>query len=187
MGGDAPTTRYHAFAIILHWVMALAFFVMLASGFVMVQDDLLVASDKYKVYQWHKSGGVLLLLAFFVRLVVRIMTHPPHLPAYFKRLDVIAAKVGHWALYGLMLAMPITGWVMVSSSVYGLPTIVFDMFEWPHIPGISGDETINEIAKNAHEFLAFVFLGVILLHIAAVIKHAVIDKDNLLTRMGWKV
>lgn len=178
-------SRYHGLTVALHWVMALSFFVMLGSGFVMGNLESLEPSMKFKLYQWHKSGGVLLLIAFFVRLGVRLFMGAPPLPKSFKRLDIVAAKIGHWALYGLMIAMPVTGWVIVSSSGYGLPTLVFNVFEWPHIPGLAGNKMLRSIAGNAHEILAFVFAFVIALHVAAVVKHVVKDKVNLLPRMWW--
>lgn len=181
---DTPL-RYHGITVALHWLMALSFFVMLTSGFVMSNAESLEPSIKFKLYQWHKSGGVLLLLAFFVRLGMRLWRAAPILPASFKKLDIVAAKWGHWGLYGLMIAMPVTGWVIVSSSGYGLPTLVFNWFEWPHIPGLAGNKMLRSIAGQAHLILAFVFAFMIAAHVAAVVKHALKDKVNLLPRMWW--
>jgi cytochrome b561 len=95
------------------------------------------------------------------------------------------AKIGHWALYGLMLAIPLTGWAMVSSSVYGLPTIVFGWFEWPHLPGLAANVLVHEVAEEAHWYLALALLFLLTAHIGAVVKHARVNKHNLLTRMWW--
>ena len=176
--------RYNNIAIILHWVMALAFFMMLGSGIVMEYADI-DNSLKFQLYQWHKSGGVLLLLAFFLRIVWRLISHAPKLPETFQSWEKFAAKAGHIGLYALMLLLPLSGWVMVSSSVYGLPTIVFDIFEWPHIPGLEGNEEVENMAKFAHFIFAIAFGLLILGHIGAVIKHAVIDKENILKRMWF--
>lgn len=178
--------RYHTIAITLHWVMALAFILMLASGLIMAEDDLdLAKATRFAMYQWHKSLGVILLLAFFLRLVLRFVFKPPALPASFAKLEALGAKAGHWALYALMIAMPLSGWAMVSASVYGLPTIVFGLFEWPHLPGIAANKDVYEAANKAHEIMGTVFIGLILLHVAAVVKHWVVDKENLLRRMWW--
>lgn len=177
-------SRYNSFAIILHWVMAIAFFMMLGSGIVMTYGDF-DPSTKFQLYQWHKSGGVILLLAFFLRYGWRIFTKIPSLPQNFARWEIKAAKIGHWGTYALMLALPLSGWVMVSASVYGLPTIVFNLFEWPHIQGVQGNETVENYAKTAHFILAMLFAAMIAIHIAAVVKHAVKDQENLLHRMWW--
>jgi len=181
---DFIKTRYHSIAIILHWVMAICFMLMLCSGLVMTELEL----DKsfiFSLYQWHKSLGVLLLMAFFLRITIRLLFKPPALPKSFKALDMKAAKLGHWALYAAMIIMPISGWVIVSSSVYGLPTIVFNMFEWPHIPNIQGNLGIGDAAGEVHEIVAYIFIMLIVVHIGAVIKHKIFDKENLLTRMWW--
>jgi len=81
--------------------------------------------------------------------------------------------------------MPISGWIMVSSSIYGLPTIVFGLVEFPHFPGIAADQEIEELAKAIHGWLGLFFGLLIIIHIAAVIKHTVIDRHNLLHRMGF--
>lgn len=184
MAGTAQ--RYNTVAIILHWVMALGFFMMLGSGIAMSYFDL-EQSLKFNLYQWHKSGGVILLIAFALRITWRLITYKsiPALPESFPKLEKLAAHLGHYGLYAMMLLMPISGWIIVSSSVYGLPTIVFNLFEWPHIPGLQGNERIHEASELAHLVLAIIFGLLITGHIAAVIKHAVIDHENLLTRMWW--
>jgi cytochrome b561 len=175
--------RYHRLAIALHWVMALAFFAMLGSGLAMVHLEL-EQSLKFRMFQWHKSLGVLLLIAALLRLTIKLSTKQPALPETMKPIEKKAAKVGHWAFYGWMFALPIAGWVMVSASPYGLPTIVFGWFEWPHVPGIAAHETIEEFAEEVHAWLAYGFIVLIGMHIAAVVKHWVIEKENLLPRMG---
>ncbi|MEM7617141.1 MAG: YceI family protein [Pseudomonadota bacterium] len=181
--------RYNSVAIILHWAMALGFFIMLGSGIAMTYFEL-NQNLKFQIYQWHKSGGVLLLLAFGLRISWRIISQfllkqIPSLPEKLPKLEKLAAKLGHLGLYALMFALPLSGWVMVSSSVYGLPTIVFNWFQWPHIPGIQGNEMISNLSKNFHFYFAIAFGLMIFTHIAAVVKHAVKDKMNLMTRMWW--
>lgn len=176
--------RYNTIAIILHWLMAFGLIIMLISGFIMSYAEL-EKSLTFKLYQWHKGGGVLLLIAAFLRVAWRFASKVPSLPESFKGLEKLAAKAGHIGLYVLMFAMPISGWFMVSSSVYGLPTIVFGLFEWPHIPGVQSNEAVNGAAKSAHFVLGLLFVAFILGHVAAVIKHIIIDKENLLPRMWF--
>lgn len=182
---NALKTRYNSIAIILHWVMAICFILMLGSGLVMTEDGLLEKSKQFTLYQWHKSLGVLLLIAFFLRITIRVVSKPPALPQEFIKWERIAALAGHWGLYALMIAIPLAGWTIVSSSSYGLPTIVFGLFEWPHIPNISGNHAVEEIAREIHEILAYVLIFMIIVHVGAVVKHRVKDKINLLPRMWW--
>lgn len=178
-----PVQRYNSLAIILHWVMASAILLMLASGLTLAFAELEPAF-KFQLYQWHKSLGVFVLLVAILRLFIRVITKSPSLPPFSPK-ELIFAKIGHWALYFFMFALPISGWVMVSSSIYGLPTIVFGWFEWPHIPGIAANVSVSEFAKDTHWYLALVLMALLVGHVGAVIKHAVVDKHNLLTRMWW--
>jgi len=182
MTRDEEKKRYDTVAVILHWVMAVAFLLMLGSGLSMEYVPM-EQSLKFNMYQWHKSLGVLLIVAFVARLGWRLFHKPPALPASIKGPEAVAAKAGHIALYFCMIAVPVSGWVMVSSSVYGLPTIVFGWFEWPHIPGIAGNEGVNAAGRTAHWILAWFFGLCIIGHVAAVAKHAVFEKENLLPRM----
>lgn len=178
------TARYTSVAIALHWIMAIAFFLMLGSGVVMTYAPL-EQMTRFTLYQWHKSLGVILLAAFFLRIGWRLFHAPPALPPGIHGIELLAAKAGHYALYAMMLLLPLSGWAMVSSSPYGLPTIVFGLFEWPHIPKIGGNEAVQSVARTAHWVLALGFFLLILGHVAAVIKHALFEKENLLHRMWW--
>lgn len=176
--------RYTTIAIILHWVMAIAFLLMLGSGFAMAYLDV-PKSLKFNMIQWHKSLGIILLIAFFLRIGWRLWHKPPIL-AGFSHWEIVLSKLGHFGLYICMLVMPLSGWLMVSSSVYGLPTIVFNTFEWPHFPFIAGNETVQGAARFAHFIFALGFTALIIGHIAAVIKHGLWDKHPVLYRMLWR-
>lgn len=177
--------RYHGLAITLHWVMAAAVFFMLGSGLWLEYGPDIAPADKFALIQLHKSFGVCLLIAFFLRVAVRLWQKPPALPAHFPRLERLAADWGHRALYLLLFLMPFSGWVMVSSSPYGLPTMVFNVIEWPHIPGLGGNEAVQGPARLAHTVLAFTLIALLAAHVGAVAKHALFDRENLLRRMWW--
>ena len=164
--------------------MALAFFLMLGSGITLEYFEI-EKSFKFELYQWHKSGGVLLLIAILLRIIVKIVSQNPKLPTSFTKLEVTAAKAGHYALYIAMIAMVGSGWVMVSSSSYGLPTIVFGWFEWPHIPNLSGNKELNQLSKVIHFYGFITFIILILGHIGAVITHYKKENVNLIKRMWW--
>ncbi len=175
--------RYNWAAITLHWVMALSFFAQLTLGFVMTMATLNKVQE-FQIYQWHKSLGVLLLLAFFLRFAIRLFTQHPALPTTLAPWEKWLADAVHKALYLWMLLLPLTGWLMVSSSPLGLPTFVFGWFEWPHIPGVTGNLAVENFAKVSHTWLAYSFIVLIGLHIAGTFKHLIIDKVNILPRMG---
>ncbi|MEM6603751.1 MAG: cytochrome b, partial [Pseudomonadota bacterium] len=179
------TDRYASLLIIIHWIMAGGIFFMFGSGVVMTYAEL-TQDFQFRLYQWHKASGILIMLALGLRIVTRLSTFTPPLPVHFPKIEVIAAKLGHVALYGGMVLMVASGWIMVSSSSYGLPTLIFGWFSWPHIPGLAGNLFAERTAYLFH-FWSAIALGLFLLgHIAAVIKHRLIDKENLLTRLWWR-
>lgn len=182
---DKKQQKYHKAAIAIHWIMALCIFTMLIGGMVMTNFKF-ADETQMQLYGLHKSIGVTLILAIILRVIIRIITTQPELPAKIKGIERKLAKLGHFALYALMVIMPLSGWLLVSSSPYGYPTIVFGMFEWPHIPNIAKNKDIFDFAVEAHEFIAYSILAVVIAHIAAVVKHALKDGENLLPRMSLR-
>lgn len=182
------TQHYSAVAMTLHWAMAAAIIALLAAGLWMT-DAIRQPETKnvaFRVYQWHKSLGLIVLVLTFLRIGWRLANPPPPLPDGMTGFERLAAHVTHVAFYALMLAIPLAGWAMVSASPFGLPTIVFGLFEWPHIPMLAGLEDkkpYEAIFKSAHEFMAWGLLALLVLHVAAALKHHFINRDTVLARM----
>jgi cytochrome b561 len=177
--------RYHSLSIMLHWTIALGLLFMFASGLYMVNADISKA-EQYKLFQIHKASGVLMLWAICLRIIVRFLTKPPTLPDNLSTSDKKKAALGHAALYLVLLIMPLSGWLMVSSSPFGLPTFVFvDWIKWPHIPGVARNKTIETIANNIHWIAAICLFTLVGGHIGALIWHKKKHNVNLLTRMWW--
>jgi cytochrome b561 len=178
--------RYHSLSIILHWTMAAGVIFMLSSGLYMVYAEIEKA-EQYKLFQIHKASGVVILWALLVRICVRLFTAAPKTPNAFSLKDSRKAKIGHLVLYTVLVAMPLSGWLMVSASPFGLPTFVFvDWIQWPHIPGVERNKTVQSIANYVHWISAFTLLILIVGHIGAVIWHLKKHKANLLKRMWWQ-
>jgi cytochrome b561 len=182
----ATRKRYSAVAISLHWTIAAAILAQLASGLWMVRAIRLPGSQAlaFQAYQWHKSLGLTILVLSLLRICWRLANTPPPLPATMTRIERTAAKTLHGLFYLLMLSTPVVGWVIVSASPLGLPTMVFGLFEWPHIPGLAGlGGGIEAASRTAHRAMGYAFAGLLALHVAAAIKHHLIDGDDVLTRM----
>ncbi len=180
--------HYTAVAITLHWLIALAIIVLLAAGLWMTDaiKQKETRNFAYQVYQWHKALGLTVLVLTFARLAWRLLNPPPPLPPGMSAFERFGAHVSHIAFYVLMVAIPLAGWAMVSTSSLGLPTIIFGLFEWPHIPILAdlADKKPAEAAfKLTHKYLGFALMGLLALHIAAALKHHFVNRDDVLARM----
>ncbi len=182
------TTRYPAPLVVLHWLLAVLIVGMIGSG-LLVGSDLLPKMRQFQIIQWHKAFGVAVLLLVALRVAVRLWAMAaqkiPPLPGAFKPWEVKAAALGHAGLYAAMILLPLTGWLMVSSSPYGLPTMLWGTVAWPHIPQVQGLVWVNELAKESHEMLGYAMLVLLALHLGAVAKHYVKDNINLLPRVWF--
>lgn len=175
-------STYSRVAIALHWLIALLIIAQLAGGLWMVR--LPFTSLKFEIYQWHKSFGVLILALSFVRLGWRLGHKPPPLPDTMAPAQTLIARISHKAFYGFLLGMPMIGWAMVSASPRDVPTVLFKFLPWPHIPGVPRSEDLAGLLSNAHEYVAYGFIALLVLHIGAACKHHFVDHDDVLVRMA---
>lgn len=168
-------TRYGISAIFLHWLMAVLIVGLLALGLYMT--NLPISLQKLTLYGWHKEYGLLALFLVALRLTWRLGNVLPSLslPLWEKW----AARSVHAAFYVMMFAMPLTGWLMTSAS--GLPVSFFGLFVMPDL--IAADERSRQLLQMVHEWIGYLFILLICLHIAAALKHHFIDKDDILRRM----
>jgi cytochrome b561 len=169
--------HYTSTAKVLHWLMAILLFGLLALGFYM--SDLPLSPDKLKFYSWHKWAGVSAFLLVAFRLLWRVGHRPPALPDSMPKFMQFAAHAGHLALYGLMIAIPLSGWLM--SSAKGFQTVYFGILPIPDL--LDKNKELGNLLATVHESLNFLFVAVLLGHIGAALKHHFIDKDDILTRM----
>ncbi len=150
--------------------------------------NLVDKSILYPMYQFHKSLGLSVLVLSIIRLLWRLTHKPPALPAHMPLWEKWGAKLSHYGFYFFMIFVPLSGWALVSTSSYGLPTMWFNLFEWPHIPGLESlpeadKEQVNQWSESFHVYMAYAMLGLLFLHIGAALKHHFIDKDNVMHHM----
>lgn len=169
--------NYTKTAKVLHWLMAILLFGLLALGFYM--HDLPLSPDKLKLYSWHKWAGVTAFLLVALRLTWRIAHRPPALPDSMPKIMQFAAHAGHLMLYLLMIAIPLSGWLM--SSAKGFQTVYFGVLPIPDL--LDKNKEVGDLLALVHKSLNLLFIAVLAGHIGAALKHHFIDKDDILTRM----
>jgi len=169
--------RYTTTAIAIHWLMALGLSGTFALGFYM--QDLSLSPSKLQFYAWHKWAGMAMLILVFVRLAWRITHASPPLPGTMSGFMRFMAHAAHWVLYALMMAIPLSGWLM--SSAQGFQVVWFGI--WP-LPDLVGkDAVLGELLNTVHWVLNYALLVFVGLHIVAALKHHIVDRDDILTRM----
>ncbi len=169
-------TRYSAVAMALHWLLALAIVAAFGVGLYMV--DLPFSPSRLKLYNWHKWAGVSILALSALRLLWRLTHRPPAdlpMPAWQAR----AAHLTHQLMYLLFFALPLAGWAY--SSAAGFPIVWFGVLPLPDFVPV--DKALAESLKLSHKLLAYGLAALVLMHIAAALKHQWMDRDGLLARM----
>lgn len=167
--------RYNRIAIAFHWIVGLIMIGLLAVGLIMVD---MPKPDKYVFYGWHKAIGIIVLGLVVLRFIWRLVSPPPPLPAETPASQVLMAHIAHMALYALMFAMPLVGWMM--SSAGGYPVKVFGV-EIP--PLVEKNEELGDLAHELHEWGGWVLIALIVLHVGAALYHQFVQKDGILQRM----
>jgi cytochrome b561 len=119
------------------------------------------------------------LILAVVRVIWRATHNPPALPDSISRLQQIGSHIVHGFLYVLLFAVQISGWLM--SSAKGFKTVLFGVLPLPDL--IGKDKELGKILEVVHQSLNYILLALVVLHIAALIKHRFIDRDDVLTRM----
>lgn len=172
---DTPK-GYGLITRLFHWLMALGIFFLFGLGYWMV------GLDYYSAYyvsapDLHRSLGIVLLAALLVRWGWRLASvHPSD--AELKPLERVASKAVHIGFYPLMLALMVSGYFISTSD--GRPIDVFGIVE---VPSVVIEKSLADTAGRIHEILAYITVGVAIVHAAAALKHHFIDKSSILTRM----
>lgn len=172
MSDAVRAQRYSRLAILLHWTIAL----LIVLQIVLPSRMEARTPEAFAITQLHKSVGITVLLLSLVRLAWRFLNPPPPDAPDLKRWEKGLSHATHWGFYLVMIAMPLTGWIMVSTSRVVVPTLLYGAVPWPDIPGFGGlaagaKHTWHEAAEAAHGLIikgAYVLLA---LHVAGALKH----------------
>jgi cytochrome b561 len=161
---------------VLHWVMAVCILAMLFIGVGMVST---VTPSHLALVSIHKRLGVAILILAALRIGLRLRDGSPPLPADLPAPMKLAAELSHYALYALMIAMPLLGWGMLSAAAYPV-----ELFPGVFLPAIlPQSDRLHTLLWDLHRALAFVFFAIVLLHIAAALFHALVRRDGVFQAM----
>ncbi|MEP7007805.1 MAG: YceI family protein [Sphingomonas bacterium] len=177
--------RYSRVAMLLHWLIAACFAFQIGLG---LRMDAPRGPQTFAVYQLHKSIGITILLLTLIRLAWRLTKPAPAFPATMSALEKRLANIVHAGFYILLIGLPLTGWLIVSSSKTAVPTFLYGALPWPHVPGIptlapAAKAFVSDLSGLGHESLVYIAYLLIVLHIAGALKHQFVERGDDLARM----
>jgi cytochrome b561 len=167
---------YGLIAKLLHWSVAVLIFALLYIGFYF--DEISYGEDQFTLLYYHQSFGILVLWVVAVRILWRLFNHHPEAPATHRKWERILAWITHFFLYFAVIGMPVSGVVLSMSGGYDV-----HFFNWEVPRLMDRDRSLNRLAYQFHEILAYALIGCIILHTLGALKHHIIDRDNTLYRM----
>lgn len=162
---------------LVHWLVALLILAQILLGLAAVGWHL--SPTKLSLFVWHKSVGMLVLVLVLWRLGWRAANPTPALPQGMPRWERLAARGSHATLYVLMLALPVTGWVINSAA--NIPVKLFWVIPLPDITG--PDKRLQEVSTSAHVALFIALAALVAVHIGAALRHHYLRHDDVLRRM----
>jgi len=169
--------RYTKTAIVLHWLVAFLIFGAFPIGLIM--SDMSLSPLKLKLFSYHKWLGVTVFILAVARLAWRATHVPPLLPGTMPVWQQRAAQGVHHVLYLLLFLIPLSGWLM--SSAKGVQTVYFGVLPLPDLVG--KDKALGHLLQVVHETLNYGMLALVIVHIAAALKHQYVDRNGVLARM----
>ncbi|MBM4204573.1 MAG: hypothetical protein FJ194_10555 [Gammaproteobacteria bacterium] len=178
MNITGTSATYTEVARILHWLIA----GLIVLNFVLHELAEEAVSDAAALALWanHKSVGMTVFMLAIIRLIWRLTHKVPELPATMASWQVKVSKVTHFLLYTLIFLVPLFGWLYSSASAYSVSW--FNLFVFPDL--VSQNESVAEVFEEMHENTAKAMFVLALLHIGAALKHALFDRDGVLSRMS---
>ena len=179
--------RYTQLAIWLHWLVAIGIFANIALAWTW---DLLPDAQVRPAIDLHKSIGITVLGLVILRILWRATHRPPAMPGSYGRLERIGAHAAHGALYLVMIALPLSGWMHDSAwkDAATHPMQLFGLFEWPRIGWImdieaAAKENLHTVLGGVHTWAGYVLYVLFALHLVGALKHQFLDGEAELQRM----
>lgn len=169
---------YPAAIIVMHWLLALSILFLTGLGWYMV-DIPLRTPERGHYFNLHKSIGLLAMILAFVFIWWRTRITPPPMPDTMAGWEVRAAKLGHWAMYILLIVVPLSGYIESNFAKWGIDFFgIYKLESW----GPTDNESAYMLLKTIHIWSANIFAVLIGLHILAAIKH-IIERSGVVSRI----
>lgn len=170
--------RYSMTSRLFHWGMAFLIVLTIPAGLLMVQSGI-DRGLQNALFLYHKNVGVLLLIMAVARLIWRRYCPAPKLPVALPALQAKAAQLTHGLLYGLLIIVPLAGYIRVRAG--GFPIELLDVLGAPTL--VPRSEALAGIAKSVHYWSGLAIAALLVLHVGAALFHRFIQRDGIFERM----
>lgn len=170
---------YSRGAIWFHWTIGL---LIIANIVIVLLHEAVDKDFGRTMMGWHKANGITVLFLSIARLGWRLAHRPPPMPADIRAWERGLALTVHWAFYALMIVLPLSGWLWMSTATPPRPITFFGLFPLPFLP-VDRSKAGADFLHEAHEIMGFTMIGLIALHLAGALKHHFADKSRYLQRM----
>ncbi len=189
MARSRPFGRYTNVAIALHWIIAILILVNLA---IVWTVGYLPGSFTRSMIDTHKSFGLTVLGLVLMRVLWRMTHRPPAFEPDMPQVERRAAHAAHLALYGLILAMPLSGYIHDSAwrGAASHPLVLFGVIPFPRIGVLehlapAARDQVHDVFFAIHSWLAYALYALVVLHVAGALKHQIVDRKPELARMWF--
>jgi cytochrome b561 len=177
---SSQRSQFTVFSRLLHWTMAAMVLTMLCIGVAMVAS----LANYHVLVSIHRPLGIAILILVVIRFVNRQLSPLPAFPATMSRAERLVATASELTMYGLMFALPLIGWGMLSAARY--PIVLYGSVHLPFI--LPHDALLSAVLRKAHTILAYFFFLTFLAHFGAILFHTLIVRDGILKRMApWNI
>ena len=173
----AASPRHDGAIVALHWLVAISILALLAIGWYMVGIPVRTPARGF-YYNLHKSLGIVATALIVVLIVLRFMHRSPPLPGSMPGWERRAAGLGHGILYLFVLLAVVSGYLTSSFSRFGPKLFGIPLPHWGW-----DDVALREGFAGAHRTITYVLAALIVVHVAAALKHLLRDRDGVFQRM----
>ena len=176
--------RYSLAARLMHWVVAFCVLILFALGFWATSRaaDNIWDELTNTLYAWHKTIGFVVLILMALRLVIRLGGTLPPNPPYLAPWEISAARATHLLLYLLLFIVPLLGW----AGITAYPALqVLAGIHLPPMPFIAKGEPLAKLLFDWHGNIAIVLGLLLILHVAAALRHRFVKRDGVMDRMWF--
>lgn len=173
----SAVNRHSLLSMALHWGTVIV--ILAGVGAMFLRDTAEERAIRQILLDVHRQIGLLVLIGVAVRIGARLHTPLVDRATGMPTLLRGAARASHFVLYAMLIAMPISGWLL--TNAHGIRLSLFGVIPLPNL--MADDSELADALSDYHVWLAWALLGFVCLHAFAALWHHFIRRDDVLRAM----